>query len=113
MSARCSSMLQSYPRLGAGDLRRGDVGHAAYTRSMTLAELIEAARGLPAAEKVQLADEVMGMVDEGDADQATIDAAWTAEIGSRVDDILTGKIQTVPFRDVAARIEAKLAAARH
>jgi putative addiction module component (TIGR02574 family) len=41
------------------------------------------------------------------ADQASVDEAWSREIGSRVDDIVGGSVQTIPgeqvFADIAAR----------
>lgn len=41
------------------------------------------------------------------ADQELVDEAWSKEIGSRVDDIVDGSVQTIPgeqvFADIAAR----------
>jgi Putative addiction module component len=43
----------------------------------------------------------------GLADQGSVDEAWSREIGSRVDDIVGGNVQTIPgeqvFADIAAR----------
>ena len=41
-------------------------------------------------------------------DQEAIDEAWTSEISSRVDDILNGRVQTVPGGEVFARIAGHL-----
>ena len=79
---------------------------------MTLAELIEAGRELTPAERIELASELLASVDDGDENQATVDAAWAAEVGSRVDDLLTGKVNTIPFSETYARLSAKIAAAR-
>lgn len=46
------------------------------------------------------------------SDDDSIDEAWTIEIGSRVDDILTGKVETIPHAEVVARLAADRAA-RH
>lgn len=43
------------------------------------------------------------------ADDESIEAAWTTEITSRVDDILTGKVQTVPGDEVLAQIAERRA----
>jgi putative addiction module component (TIGR02574 family) len=41
------------------------------------------------------------------ADQESVDEAWGREIGSRVDDLVEGDVQTIPgeqvFADIAAR----------
>ena len=79
---------------------------------MTLAELMEAGRELTPAQRVQLANELLASVDGADEDQTTVDAAWTAVVSSRVDDVLTGKINTIPFNETHARLSAKIAAAR-
>jgi len=60
---------------------------------------------------LELAREMLASVDS-DEDQAAVDAAWTAEISNRVDDILTGKVSTIPFSVTHARLSAKIAAAR-
>jgi 3-hydroxyacyl-CoA dehydrogenase len=78
---------------------------------MSLLGLVEAARELSAAERVRLADEVMATVDESDVNQAEVDAAWTAAIGTRVDDLFTGKVETIPFGEIDATMSAKIAAA--
>ncbi len=41
-----------------------------------------------------------------------IDAAWRDELGKRIDDIQSGKVDSVPAEDVFAHIRAKLAARR-
>ena len=46
------------------------------------------------------------------ADQESVDEAWTAEIESRVDDILSGKVEMIPHEVVLAEL-AERRAARH
>lgn len=48
------------------------------------------------------------MSDEEVADQESVDEAWTTEIGSRVDDVLSGKVQTIPGEEVFARVDERL-----
>ena len=38
------------------------------------------------------------------ADQESVDQAWATEIGSRVDDVLSGKVETVPHEEVLAHL---------
>ena len=44
------------------------------------------------------------------ADSAEVHEAWTAEIKSRVDDITSGRVQTIPHDEVKARLAADRAA---
>lgn len=44
------------------------------------------------------------------ADQNSIDQAWNTEIGSRVDDILSGKVETIPGERVFAELAERSAA---
>ena len=41
-------------------------------------------------------------------DQDAIDDAWATEISSRVDDVLSGTVETIPGEDVFARIAEHL-----
>jgi hypothetical protein len=38
------------------------------------------------------------------SDQDATEEAWTAEIASRVDDIITGEVQSIPHDEVVARV---------
>ena len=46
----------------------------------------------------------------GDMDQQHVDTMWADEISNRVDDILSGRVETIPGEEVFAAIEARLAA---
>ncbi|MFD0806421.1 addiction module protein [Nocardioides caeni] len=46
------------------------------------------------------------------ADDDAVHEAWTVEIGSRIDDFFSGKIQTIPHAEVMAKL-AEDRAARH
>ena len=39
--------------------------------------------------------------------------AWTSEIGSRLDDLISGRVKGVSLEEMNARIDAALAARRH
>lgn len=43
-------------------------------------------------------------------DQESVDDAWTNEIDSRVDDILSGKVKTIPHEEVLAHLADRRAA---
>ena len=45
-------------------------------------------------------------------EQESVDEAWTVEIGSRMDHILSGKLKTIPHDEVLALL-AERRAARH
>lgn len=43
-------------------------------------------------------------------DQESVDEAWTSEITSRVDDILSGKVKMIPGEEVFAHLAERRAA---
>jgi putative addiction module component (TIGR02574 family) len=43
-------------------------------------------------------------------DQETIDQAWTDEISTRVDDIVNGRVETIPGEQVLAKLAERRAA---
>lgn len=45
-------------------------------------------------------------------DDEAIDGAWTAEISSRIDDIRSGKVKTIPHEEVLAELAQRRAARR-
>ena len=81
---------------------------------MTLdaSEFYEAGLALPPSVRKEVALRLLDSVEV--ADQKSVDDAWTAEISSRVDDILTGEVEGIPgeqvFADMAARRTAREAA---
>ena len=52
--------------------------------------------------------------DEGDvtASQDEIDAAWRDEVARRIDDVQSGRVETLPLDESFSRIRAKLATRR-
>jgi putative addiction module component (TIGR02574 family) len=77
---------------------------------MTLSayEFYEAGMALPPSVRKDVALRLLESVEV--ADQESVDEAWTSEITSRVDDILSGKVQTVPGEQVFAELAERRAA---
>ncbi|MCL2422715.1 MAG: addiction module protein [Micrococcales bacterium] len=67
-------------------------------------DITQAALALSERERAALAETLLDSLDA----PSEVEAAWTDEIESRVDDILRGKVKTIPF----AQIKAELAAHR-
>jgi len=80
--------------------------------SLSASEFYEAGLALPPSVRKDLALRLLESIEV--ADQDSVDAAWTEEIGSRVDDIVSGNVETIPgeqvFADLAARRAARQAA---
>ena len=80
--------------------------------SLSASELYEAGLALPPWVRKDVALRLLDSIEV--ADQESVDRAWSAEIGSRVDDILSGKVETIPgeqvFAELAARRVARQAA---
>lgn len=75
-----------------------------------LAEVIAAGKALDADER-EIAALAIGRID--DDEQAEIDEAWGNEIDSRIEDILTGKVELVDGEETRRMVHAELAARRH
>jgi putative addiction module component (TIGR02574 family) len=73
--------------------------------SLSASEFYEAGLALPPSVRKDVALRLLDSIEV--ADQASVDEAWNREIGSRVDDIVRGSVQTIPgeqvFADIAAR----------
>jgi putative addiction module component (TIGR02574 family) len=78
--------------------------------SLSASEFYEAGMNLPPSVRKDVALRLLESLDVADDD--SIQEAWTVEIGSRIDDILSGKVQTIPHAEVKARM-AERRAARH
>jgi len=75
--------------------------------SLSASELYEAGMNLPPSVRKDVALRLLESLEV--FDDESVDEAWTAEIGSRVDDLLSGKAQAIPGEEVFARIDARLA----
>lgn len=74
--------------------------------SLSASEFYEAGMNLPPSVRKDVALRLLESLEV--ADQESVDQAWTTEIGSRVDDVLTGKMRAVPGEDVFGRIDERL-----
>lgn len=78
-----------------------------------LAEYVHAGYSLSPAERLRAARLLRLSVDQDvDVDQAEVDAAWGAEIGSRVDEIVRGDVDLVDADETYRVLSAELAAKR-
>lgn len=78
-----------------------------------LADYIEAGMALDADERLEAAHQLLLSVDrDAEADQDEVDAAWSAEIDRRVDEIVSGKAQLHDVDESHAQLRAELAAMR-
>lgn len=75
--------------------------------SVSASEFYEVGLALPPSVRKDVAMRLLDSIEV--ADDESIEAAWTTEITSRVDDILTGKVQTVPGDEVLAQIAERRA----
>lgn len=76
--------------------------------SLNASELYEAGLALPPSVRKDVAIRLLDSLEV--ADQESVDQAWTAEISSRVDDVLSGKVETIPGEQVFAELAARRAA---
>lgn len=74
--------------------------------SATLKRALDLALELPESERAMLAHDLLASLDgPADADAAQ---AWEAEITQRLDDVQSGKAQTVDANESLRRIDARL-----
>ena len=78
--------------------------------SLSASEFYEAGLALPPSVRKDVAMRLLESIEVDE--QESVDEAWTVEIGSRMDDILSGKVKTVPHEEVLAQL-AEARAARH
>ncbi len=72
---------------------------------MSAAEFYEAGLALPPSARKDVALRLLDSLEV--ADQESIDAAWTVEISTRVDDVLSGRVATIPGERVFAELAAR------
>jgi putative addiction module component (TIGR02574 family) len=75
---------------------------------LSASEFYEAGMALPPSVRKDLALRLLESIEV--ADQEFVDDAWTVEIGSRMDDILSGKVKTIPGEQVIAELAERRAA---
>jgi putative addiction module component (TIGR02574 family) len=74
-------------------------------------ELLEKALNLSTQERGLLIDRLVESLDDGPAEEG-VEAAWDAEIKRRVDDIRSGRVQTIPGERLRERLNARRRDAR-
>lgn len=78
--------------------------------SLSASEFYEAGMALPPSVRKDVAMRLLESIEVDE--EGSVDEAWTVEIGSRMDDILSGKVKTIPGEQVFAEL-AERRAARH
>lgn len=78
--------------------------------SLSASEFYEAGMALPPSVRKDVAMRLLESVEVDE--QESVDEAWTVEIGSRMDDIFSGKVEMIPHEVVLAEL-AERRAARH
>jgi putative addiction module component (TIGR02574 family) len=76
--------------------------------SLSASEFYEAGLALPASVRRDLALRLLESVEV--VDDNAIDEAWSQELASRVDDMVSGKVTAIPGEQVFADIAAQRAA---
>jgi putative addiction module component (TIGR02574 family) len=76
--------------------------------TLSAAEFYEAGLALPPSVRKDVALRLLESIEV--ADQDSVDEEWTTEIGSRVDDILSGRVQTIPHDEVLRHLAERRAA---
>jgi putative addiction module component (TIGR02574 family) len=76
--------------------------------TLSAGEFYEAGLALPPSVRRDVALRLLESIEV--ADQESVDEAWSEEIGSRVDDILSGKVETIPGEQVFAELAERRAA---
>lgn len=76
--------------------------------SLSASEFYEAGLALPPSVRKEVAMRLLDSLEV--ADQESVDRAWTTELSSRVDDVLSGTVETVLGEQVFAELAARQAA---
>ena len=70
-------------------------------------DLLKRALALPSADRADIASVLINSLDP--EEDAAVRAAWDAEIARRIEDLDSGKVQTISWEDVCRRIAAAVA----
>ena len=76
--------------------------------TLSASEFYEAGLALPPSVRKDVALRLLESIEV--ADQESVDDAWTTAVGSRVDDILSGKVETIPHEEVLRHLAERRAA---
>ena len=77
-----------------------------------LMTLIEQGRRLAPGDRYELARQMLISVDEPVGDQTSVDAVWTSELRSRLDDIESGDVALVDGRETMKLARQRIATRR-
>jgi putative addiction module component (TIGR02574 family) len=72
-----------------------------------VSEVLEKALTLSTQDRGLLIDRLIESLDEGPAEEG-VEEAWSEEIKRRVDDIRSGKVKMIPYKEVRRRLTARL-----
>ena len=75
--------------------------------SMPLEDLAREAMGLPRHQRLSLARMLIELDDPGST--ADVDAAWETEIRARIKAVKEGRVEGIPYEEVLARVDRRLA----
>jgi putative addiction module component (TIGR02574 family) len=75
--------------------------------SMVLEDVAREAMGLPRHQRLALARLLIELDDPGS--DADVEAAWEAEIQARLRAVKEGRVQGIPYEQVLARVDRRLA----
>ncbi len=70
--------------------------------------LLKRALALTPEERAELAGSLLESLDPSDEDPKAVEAAWDDEIARRIEDLDSGKVKTVSWEEVQARLSSKL-----
>ena len=73
--------------------------------SLSASEFYEAGMSLPPSVRKDVALRLLESLEV--TDQESVDEAWTNEIGSRVDAVVSGKVEMIPGEQVFAELAAR------
>jgi putative addiction module component (TIGR02574 family) len=74
----------------------------------TLEQVAEEALGLPLSDRSALTRILIHTLDPEPAeDAAEVQQSWVVEVEKRVDEVLSGRVKTVPAEEVFAKLRAK------
>ena len=71
-------------------------------------ELLKRALALTPEERAELAGSLLESLDDPPNDPEAVEAAWKEEIARRIEDVDSGKVNTIPWEEVRQRISSKL-----
>ena len=76
--------------------------------TLSASEFYETGLALPLSVRKDVALRLLESIEV--ADQKSVDQAWATEIGSRVDEVLDGTVETIPHEEVLAHLAQRRAA---